>query len=131
MNRFNLINVIVSALTLIVLVIDFYITKELYIESSFLFATCVLLAFNSIRHLKAKLWSHLILGMISDLVLLGVSLFGFGILALTLFGYGFTGKEVQPIWILMSLCNVFVCSLTVADMFQLMKKRQLPVTENP
>jgi hypothetical protein len=128
MKPFNIISVMVSVSTLIALIIDFYITTEFNMEGVFLFTAFVLLGFNIIRHLKSKLWEHLIFGMISDLTLLGVSLFGFSILALTLFGYGFTGKEVQSIWVVTTSCNLLLCSITMVDMFHLMKKRQFPAT---
>lgn len=55
------------------------------------------------------------LGIVSNAVMIVSSLLGFYVLAILLFGYGFTGRELQTIWALMAICNFSLFISTILD----------------
>ena len=125
MKPFNIISALVSTVTLIVLVFDFYVTREFHIEGIFIAITAVILGFNIIRHLKTSLWTKGLPGIFSNLLLAGFTVYGFVVLALTGFGYGFTGRGTPVIWVVLLLCNLLLSALTVADIIYLRKRTKL------
>ena len=113
--KYNVLNLLVSLLCIISLLLDYCIFKEFYIESAFLIFAVFLLIVNIIRQIFPKIWNFKYLSFIVNLTIFITCFFNFYILALLFFGYCFTGREVQIIWILMLVSNISLLLITAKD----------------
>jgi hypothetical protein len=119
LKKHNLLNGIVSILTLLVLLIDYFFIHEFNIESVFLLIAFTLIIVNLIRQLNQNVWRNAPLGITTDILIGLFSIAWFYVLSITLFGYGFSGKQVQVIWALMMICNSSFFILTIIDIGKL------------
>ncbi len=115
LKKYNSINLLVSLLCIISLFLDYCIFKEFYIESAFLVFTVFLLTVNIIRQVSLKIWKFKYLSFIVNLTIFITCFFNFYILAIQFFGYCFTGREIQMIWILMLASNIYLLLITAKD----------------
>ena len=113
--KYNVLNLLVSLLCIISLLLDYCIFKEFYIESAFLIFAVFLLIVNIIRQIFPKIWNFKYLSFIVNLTIFITCFFNFYILAIEFFGYCFTGRDVQIIWILMLVSNILLFLITAKD----------------
>ncbi len=122
---FQRISALVSVVLLISLAIDYFFTDEFPWEGIFLVAIFLVLGLNLIRQIRPAFWRIKWLGILSNLAVLGFSLFGFAILFLTALGYGFAGQFIHPVWISTALCNFLIFFLTIIDVLYLLRNTKL------
>ena len=124
MTKFNIFCILVSVLALTVLIVDYCCIDEFKMEGIFLLTATTVLVFNVVRHSNRILWGKFMPGLLSNVLIAALLVYGFVILSLFLFGYGFTGRNVQPIWMIMAICTVFLFILIWIDIHYLLLKRQ-------
>lgn len=104
--KLRIYNILISMFLLITLQIDYFVTKELWMESSFVVGISLLILVNIGRQISSKVNSISFLTYAVNGLIIITGLYSISILLLIFWGYGFTGKETPLIWI-----SAFVLSL--------------------
>ena len=113
----------ISIITLVILLLDFLTVNEFYIEGSFLASVIVSIILNIIRQISIKAWWFLLLGLLSNTIIVLLCLYVFYILWITFFGYCFTGRQIETIWILAVICTCTIFILTMYDFIKLLFRK--------
>jgi hypothetical protein len=104
--KLRIYTILISVLLIITLQMDYFVIKELWIESSLNVGLSILLLFNIIRQISSTLYSIKFLSYSVNLLLTVIGIYCISILLFIYWGYGFTGKEIPFIWV-----SAFVLSL--------------------
>lgn len=115
LKSYSLLNALGSFVTLIVLLFDYTYINEFKIEDAFLLIATTFIIVNLGRQIFPKVWLNRPLGIVSNIVIGLSSLIGFYVLTINFFGYGFSGRQIQTIWVLMAICNFSLFILTLFD----------------
>lgn len=114
----------ISIASLITILTDYLFLYEFQIESVFLLAAVALLLVNFARQFNQNAWLNLPLGIATSSLITLISIYSFYILLITLFGYGFTGRPIQIIWIFMSILNISLVIVTLIDLGDIIRWRR-------
>jgi hypothetical protein len=120
------ISVTISTASIIVLLVDFFYTKDFMSEDSFVIFCVLALLCNILRVSIPQLRSYLFLKIITNVTILGLSLYCSWVLSILSFGFGYTGKEISVNMNLAFVLNIafyFVLILDVGE-FKVNKKAQ-------
>lgn len=98
-------SIVISLLSLAAILYDFFVSEEFEIESIFVVGISLLLVLNIIRHLNRADGPRIRVSLLTNALILPVTCFNFFFLALNLFGYGFSGKSIHPVWAISAILN--------------------------
>jgi|GEM_PF-3400563 len=117
--KYKLLTGFISIGTITTLLVDYFYTNEFHMEGYFLFTTLALLIINMTRQFNQKIWKNRPLGVITNTSIILVSTYCFYILFIILWGYGFTGRPIQAIWVIMTVSCVSLFILTIVDVWRI------------
>lgn len=120
-SKFRLFSIVISLLSLGTLLYDFFISNEFNIEAIFLLGISVILVLNVLRLLSKSRGSKRWISFLTNACITIITCFNFFILALTLFGYGFSGAHIHSIWFMATFLNILLFSTSV---FEMTRKRE-------
>lgn len=112
--RHNSIYILILVLAILLLNVDFFVTKEFKIETIILFGLTIVLGLNLFRLVNRKANSLTLLYISNGLTLLA-ALYGFLILVLLFFVYEYKGKDIPVIWIIGLIINLLLLVSAVVD----------------
>lgn len=115
------ISITTALLSLATLLYDYFIAKVFFMEGLFLLAAAFLLTANTVRQLNRNSNSKTGLALLTNGLIVITACFVFCILALLLFGYGFHGQSVQPIWYIAALLNTILFLTAMIEIIHFIK----------
>jgi len=104
--NYRIIFIILSVLSGLILLADFFIIEEYSIEAGYLCVTLTVLILNISRLIFFSNKNKFFIDLVFNFTVIGITSFNLYILALTSFGYGFTGKDPQLIHYFAFLINL-------------------------
>lgn len=110
-------NFIFTVLAILILVIDYFYTTEFNIESSFLILGLSLLCLNLLRLIFWTRFEHFKGGILVNLGLIVLLLYGIPELAYVSFGVGFTGRDIPIILGIAIITTIALIVILISDPF--------------
>ncbi len=104
----RLITILISALSIIILQLDFFITDEFMLESIFNIGLSVLLLINIVGNSTSRIYTNKLLSYSINGLIILTGLYCIKILLLLYWGYGFTGRDTPFIWTPAFLLNLLL-----------------------
>ncbi|HEX8269396.1 MAG TPA: hypothetical protein VF581_05850 [Flavobacterium sp.] len=99
-------NILIVAISLFTVIYDYFVTRDLWLESTYFMAICLLLLLSLIRFSHIIKMVPLWLNVIFNLVIVTSATVNFYYLVLFLWGYGFQGTTIPFIWYFAVISNV-------------------------
>lgn len=114
-NKNQIFKVFISICSLLVLQYDYFFSDVFAIESIFWVGFSLLLILNTFVHLGFKQLKKDLIANTVNAVVFFVSVFNLFILAITLFGFGFTGQKTPLIWYIAVIFDIALFVTAVID----------------
>lgn len=115
MNKNQIFKVFISICSLLVLQFDYFFSDVFAIESIFWVGFSFLLILNTLVHLGLKQLKKDWIANIVNTAVFFVSVFNLFILAIILFGFGFTGQKTPFIWYIAVIFEIALFVTAIID----------------